>query len=76
MNGATTIQIVLLVLVLIAWGWVLFSTLSRLRARGSLGSEIGRWFRSPEDRKDRNTFLFLTFVLAAMVLMQVALPAA
>ena len=31
------------------------------RAAG-VGEEIGRWFRSPEDRRDRNTLLFLTFV--------------
>ena len=64
----TLIRTILLVLVLIAWAWILFGA---LRREGG----FGHWFRAPETRKDRNTFLFLTFVLAAMVAMQVALPA-
>ncbi|MGP1356112.1 hypothetical protein [Roseicyclus sp.] len=64
----TLIRTILLVLVLIAWAWILVGA---LRREGG----FGHWFRASETRKDRNTFLFLTFVLAAMVAMQVALPA-
>ncbi len=75
MSGATIIQLILLALVFLAWAWLLFRTITLLQSRGGIGAELGRWFRSPEDRRDRNTLLFLTFVLAAMLFMQIALPA-
>lgn len=74
MSGATIFQIVLLVLVFLVWAWLLYRTVTLLQSRGRLGEELGRWLRSQEDRKDRNTVLFLTFVLAAMIVMQLALP--
>jgi len=76
MSGATIFQLVLLALVFIAWAWLLYRTITLLQARGKLGPELGRWFRSPDDKRDRNTLLFLTFVLAAMLFMQFALPSA
>ena len=80
MTTAITIRLVLLGLVFVAWAWLMFRTLSILNDRtqggGSFLSELGRWFRNTEDRRDRNTLLFLTFVLAAMILMQTTLPVA
>jgi hypothetical protein len=64
----TTIRTILLLLVALAWAWTLFGA---LRSDGG----FSRWFSAPETRRDRNTFLFLSFVLAAMIAMQVALPA-
>ncbi|MCU4651524.1 hypothetical protein N8I71_01690 [Roseibacterium sp. SDUM158016] len=62
------IRLVLLALVFLAWAWILFGA---IRHEGG----FGKWFGGAETRRDRNTFLFLTFVLAVMVFMQVALPA-
>ena len=67
MSG-TIIRIVLLALVFLAWAWILFRAVT---AEGG----FGRWFKAAETRRDRNTFLFLTFVLAAMVATELALPA-
>ncbi len=79
MSTAATIRLVLLLLVFIAWAWLAFRTLTvvsdRAKADGSFLSQLGQWFRDPDDRRDRNTLLFLTFVLAAMIFMQLALPA-
>jgi hypothetical protein len=79
MSTAETIRLILLALVFLAWVWLMFRTISvvsdRAKSEGSFGSQLGNWFRDPDDRKDRNTLLFLTFVLAAMIFMQVALPA-
>lgn len=72
MSGALIFQLILLVLVFIAWAWLLLRTISVARSRGG----IGAWLRSAEDRKDRNTFLFLTVVLAIMLASQLALPSA
>lgn len=76
MSGATVFQIILLLLVFLAWAWLVYRTINVLQARGGVGRELGKWFKSPEDKKDRNTLFFLTFVLAAMLVMQIALPSA
>ena len=55
MSGGTIFQLILLALVFIAWAWLLFRTISLLQARGGIGAEFGEWWRSPDDRKDRNT---------------------
>ncbi len=78
MTTAALIRLVLLALVFAAWAWLAFRTLStvsdRAKAEGSFASQLAAWFRDPDDRRDRNTLLFLTFVLAAMILMQATLP--
>jgi hypothetical protein len=66
MSGALIFRLVLLVLVALAWGWLAF------RAVTSEGG-FGAWMRAPETKRDRSTFLFLSFVLAAMVGMLVLL---
>jgi hypothetical protein len=76
MSGATIFQLILLALVFFAWAWLLMRTISLLQSRGGIGTAFGPWFRSPDDRKDRNTLLFLTFVLAVMLTLQFALPSA
>ena len=53
MSGATIIQLTLFALVFLAWVWLLVRTITLLQSRGGVGEEIGRWFRSPEDRRDR-----------------------
>lgn len=79
MTTAALIRLVLLALVFAAWAWLAFRTLvtvsDRSKSEGSFASQLAAWFRDPDDRRDRNTFLFLTFVLAAMILMQATLPA-
>lgn len=71
MSGALIFQLILLGLVFVAWAWLLLRTIATVRSRGG----IGAWVRSAEDRRDRNTFLFLTLVLAIMLASQLALPA-
>lgn len=69
-------RLVLLVLVAIAWGWLATRVMAHLGTyRGSLFARLGQWMRDPEEKRDRSTFLFLTFVLLAMLAMLVLLPA-
>ena len=90
MSTGQIIQLVLQGLVFIAWAALMFRTLFlwRRRAEAETGNAIsgpgqvlkqaGRWLRAPEDKPDRKTLFFLTFVLVAMVLTSVLLspPAA
>jgi hypothetical protein len=76
MTGALIFRLVLLVLVGVAWGWLglrIWATLATYD--GSLPARFGQWMRNPEDKRDRSTFLFLSFVLVAMVAMLILLPA-
>ncbi|MFW5654597.1 MAG: hypothetical protein ACOCYW_02985 [Roseicyclus sp.] len=76
MTGALIFRLVLLALVALAWGWLATRIAAQLGTfEGSLAQRIGSWLRSPEDRRDRSTFLFLTFVLVAMLAMLILLPA-
>lgn len=73
MSTGQTIQTVLMILVFLAWAGMLVRAVSvwrqRAQAEGDgVVAQAGQWFRAPEDRSERNTFLFLTFVLAVMVL--------
>ncbi|MDG4650467.1 hypothetical protein P6F26_18645 [Roseibacterium sp. SDUM158017] len=81
MTTPTIIRLVLLALVFAAWAALMLRTLTTLRQRardggGGFAPQLARWLRDPGDRRDRSTLLFLGFVLAAMIFMQVALPAA
>ena len=85
MSTGQTIQLVLQGLVFLAWAALMFRTLFLLRSRsvsetggafpgpGQFLTQLGRWLRAPEDRQDRNTLFFLTFVLAAMIASSVLL---
>jgi len=80
MSTGQTIQLVLQGLVFLAWAALMFRTLFLLRSRaaeetgdtipgpGQMLTQIGRWLRAPEDRSERNTLLFMTFVLIVMSL--------
>ncbi len=80
MTGVAIFRVVLLGLVFLVWAFTAYRILFRFRARnsdetgemvpgtGGMMKQIGVWWRSPEDRSERNTFLFLTFVLVVMVL--------
>ena len=82
MSGGDIFRLVLLGLVFVVWIVMAFGLLGKLRARAvsdtgqglpgprSAAKEWANWFRAPEDRRERNTFLFLTFVLVAMAAMQ------
>jgi hypothetical protein len=76
MTGALIFRLVLLVLVAIAWGWLALRIFALLGTyEGSFAQRLGQWMRRPEDKRDRSTFLFLTFVLVAMLAMLILLPA-
>ena len=79
MSTGQIIQLVLQGLVFIVWAIMMYRTLFLFRRRaaeetgrpfpgtGQFLKQAGRWLRSPEDRSERNTLLFLTFVLVVMV---------
>ena len=76
MTGAMMFRLVLLVLVTIAWGWLATRVMAQLDTyEGGFFTRMGQWMRDPEERRDRSTFLFLTFVLLAMLGMLFLLPA-
>jgi len=80
MSTGQTIQLLLQGLVFLAWAAMMFRTifLFRSRAADETGIAIpgpvqflkqaGRWLQSPDDRSERNTLFFLTFVLLVMSL--------
>jgi len=75
MTGPAIFRLVLLVLVAAAWAVLTWGVHKKLHARAeaagtSAGAELGQWMRAPEDRKERNTFAFMTLVLGAMLVMQ------
>ena len=72
MSGVDIVRVVLLGLVAVVWAIWAFGIWSKLRARtaesgGSLTQQLGQWWRATEDRSGRNMFLFLSFVLFAMI---------
>ncbi len=79
MSTGQTIQLALQSLVFLAWAVLMFRTLFLLRSRsaeetgdslpgpGQFLTQVGRWLRAPEDRQERTTLFFLTFVLFAMI---------
>lgn len=81
MTGAVIFRLVLQALVFVVWAYMLFSVMFKLRRRAEaetgqvfpgLGTTLrqwGRWLSAPEDRRERNTVLFLTFVLIVMAVM-------
>ena len=78
MTGSEIFRFTLQGLVFAVWAVMLFSVLFKLRRRaeaetgrpfhgpGMALKQWGIWFRSPADRKERNTVLFLTFALLVM----------
>jgi hypothetical protein len=78
MSTGQIIQTVLMGLVFIAWAGLMFRTifLWRRRAQDETGQALhgpaqvlkqaGKWMRSPEDKSERGTLMFMTFVLLIM----------
>lgn len=78
MSTGQIIQLVLQGLVFLAWAGLMFRTLFLLRARaveqtgtgfpglGQFFAQTAHWLRSDEDRAERKTLAFMTFVLLAM----------
>jgi hypothetical protein len=87
MTAAQIVRLVLQGLVFLAWAALMFRTLFAFRTReaertGAAFPSVGgffvqakRWLTSAEDRTDRRTLAFLTFVLVVMIAMD-ALAAA
>lgn len=83
MSTGQTIRFVLEVLVFIAWAYMMYRMLFTLRARnadqgggmfpstGGFMAQLKYWLGSEEDKQDRKTLFFLTFVLVAMIAMNV-----
>ena len=78
MTTGQIFQLILQGLVFVAWAILMFRMLFTLRRRaeaetgqvfngpGTFLRHMGHWMRSPEDKSERSTLLFLTFVLLAM----------
>ncbi|MEJ6392898.1 hypothetical protein V8J82_06520 [Gymnodinialimonas sp. 2305UL16-5] len=78
MTTPQIIRLALQTLVFIVWAIMMFRTLFTLRQRGEAETgrtfpspgafltQLGYWLKSDEDRMDRKTLFFLTFVLIAM----------
>jgi len=85
MTGAAIFRLVLLGLVFVVWAYMMFSVMFKLRRRaeaetgqtfpgpGTALRQWRRWLSAPEDRSERNTVLFLTFVLLVMSALPVIL---
>ena len=85
MTTGAVIRMVLMGAVFLLWAAWMFRTLALLRRRaaedggplfpgpGGFLRQARRWLTAPEDRQDRNTLGFLTFVLAAMIASQALL---
>lgn len=85
MTTGQIIQLVLQALVFIAWAGLTFRTLVLFRTRAVAESgdiapgprqfirQAARWLRAPEDKSERKTLVFLTFVLLVMSLSSVVL---
>ncbi|MEJ6390253.1 hypothetical protein [Gymnodinialimonas ulvae] len=81
MTTGAIIRLVLQALVFLAWAFMMYRMLFTLRARnqeqtgqtfaGPAGflTQFKHWLKSEEDRQDRKTLFFLTFVLIAMNVM-------
>lgn len=83
MSNGQTIRLVLELLVFVAWAFMMYRMLFTLRSRdadqgggpfpstGGFMAQLKYWIGSDEDKQDRKTLFFLTFVLAAMIAMNV-----
>ncbi|MBY4893936.1 hypothetical protein KUL25_14350 [Rhodobacteraceae bacterium N5(2021)] len=79
MSTGQIIRVVLEVLVFAAWAYMTYRMVTtaqqRAAAKGdTLTAQIRAWFTSPDDKQDRNTFVWLSLVLAAMIATNVLLP--
>lgn len=83
MNTGQNIRLVLQTLVFVAWAFMMFRTLGLFRSRdadqsggpfpstGGFMAQVKYWLSSEEDKQDRKTLFFLSFVLIAMNAMNI-----
>ncbi len=83
MTTGQTIRLVLQALVFIAWAFMMYRMLFTIHARdadqtggpfpstGGFMAQLKFWLSSEEDRNDRKTLFFLTFVLVTMIAIDV-----
>jgi hypothetical protein len=83
MSTGAIIRLVLQALVFAAWAFMMYRTLFTFRSRdadqnggpfpstGGFIAQAKYWLKSDEDKSDRKTLFFLTFVLIAMNLTNV-----
>lgn len=83
MSTSQIIRFVLEALVFAAWAFMMYRMLFTLRSRdadqnggpfpstGGFIAQLKFWLKSDEDKQDRKTLFFLTFVLVAMIAMNV-----
>ncbi|MEX3017700.1 hypothetical protein [Gymnodinialimonas hymeniacidonis] len=83
MTTGAIIRLVLQALVFIAWAFMMYSVLFKFRRRnedqtggafpstGGFMAQAKYWLKSEEDRQERKTLFFLTFVLIAMNVMNI-----
>lgn len=83
MSTGQTIRLALQSIVFLIWAIMMFRTLFLLRSRsqdqggpmiptvGGFTGQLKYWLTSEEDRSERKTLFFLTFVLFAMNLMNI-----
>lgn len=83
MTTGQSIRLALQALVFIAWAFMMFRTLFLFRSRdadqgggpfpstGGFIAQLKYWLGSEEDRNERKTLFFLTFVLFAMNAMNI-----
>ncbi len=76
MSASQIIRFVLEALVFAAWALMVYRMVSVVRARDAeqntgFVAQFKAWLKSDEDKQERKTLFFLTFVLAAMIAMNV-----
>jgi hypothetical protein len=72
MSTGQIIQTVLMGLVFIAWAALMLRAIAlwwrrAQEAGGGALQQVGQWLRAPEDKSERGTLMFLSFVLLVMV---------
>ncbi|MEM7723249.1 MAG: hypothetical protein AAF376_12835 [Pseudomonadota bacterium] len=77
MTGADIFRLILLILVIAVWAMLTWGVHKKLHARAeaegnSASDQFGIWWKGAEDRKERNTFLFLTVAILIMAALQIA----
>lgn len=83
MSTGQIIRFILEALVFAAWAYMVYRTVTTLREReeaagkgggGGMVAQFKAWLKNEGDQQDRKTVFFLTFVLAAMLAMNILLP--
>lgn len=78
MSVGEIIRFTLEVLVFAAWAFMAYRMVMTVRARdqaqgGGFLGQMKQWFKNEDDVQDRNTLVWLTLILAAMIATNVLL---